>query len=684
MKNLFLTLVTILTTTTLFSQNNIWVKIPNYSSKSKEVSQSLSNFNITEIKQALPASRSKELQQVYQINCNCDVNELLQSTSKNLLFVQPELGPTYQTLDTPNDYSIYSYDWALNSINATGAWDITHGDTSVVIAITDANYYQYHEELAMKVNYITPNNSDANYSHGTAVAIAAAGNTNNGTGKASIGYNSHLQLRTMDYNQILEATYSGAKVINLSWASGCYYNYYAQQVIDEAYNNGSVIIAAAGNGGTCGGSSNLVYPASFEHVISVSSIGSQDNHQRFIGDPNSTHQHNSMVDLVAPGYDVLLSTAPGQYLTGNGTSFATPMVSGAVALMLSVNKCLTPDQIELILKQSADSTIYNYNSLYIGQLGAGKLNAQKAVEMAKRFSTFNATLSSNVVCQENKRQLFLENVNGAEPFKYQWSNGSISDKIFVDTNDTYWVEVTDNKGCKMFSQSQFDKYDEMQIVSDIKNVTCNGFENGFISVQVNGGFGQISYNWSTEQSTSQLSNLKTGFYNVNIKDDAGCQKLETYTITQPEKLETFINYKQPTMTYFGSINLDVEGGTKPYNYQWNNGQTSEDLSDIVADFYEVLVTDANGCMSSENVVLENLVTETASINQIQSDEVSIYPNPSNGIVNIQFNEDVVSNLYDATGKLVDSFSVSKVTTTIETPGVYYLNWNNNVKKIIIK
>lgn len=683
MKNLFLTLVTILTTTTLFSQNNIWVKIPNYSTKSKEVSQSLSNFNITEIKQALPASRSKELQHVYQITCNCDVNDLLQLTSKNSLFVQPELGPTYQTLDTPNDYSIYSYDWALNSINATGAWDITHGDTSVVIAITDANYYQYHEELAMKVNYITPNNSDDNYSHGTAVAIAAAGNTNNGTGKASIGYNSHLQLRTMDYNQVLEATYSGAKVINLSWASGCYYNYYAQQVIDEAYNNGSVIIAAAGNGGTCGGSSNLVYPASFEHVISVSSIGSQDNHQRFIGDPNSTHQHNSMVDIVAPGYDVLLSTAPGQYLTGNGTSFATPMVSGAVALMLSVNKCLTPDQIELILKQSADSTIYNYNSLYIGQLGAGKLNAEKAVEMAKRFNTFNATLSSNVVCQENKRQLFLENGNGAEPFKYQWSNSSISDKIYVDTNDTYWVEVTDNKGCKMFSQSQFDKYDEMQIVSDIKNVTCNGLDNGSISVELTGGFGNKYFDWSNSQSTPQATNLKPKDYLLSIKDDAGCQKLETYTITQPEKLETNLNYIQPTIKTFGSIDLVVEGGTNPYTYQWNNGQTSEDLLSVLPDFYEVLVTDANGCMSSENVVLENLI-ETASINQIQSDEVSIYPNPSNGIVNIQFNEDVVSNLYDATGKLVNTFNVNKVTTTIETPGVYYLNWNNNIEKIIIK
>ena len=98
----------------------------------------------------------------------------------------------------------------------------------------------------------------------------------------------------VEYNEMLSATYSGAKVINCSWSSSCSYNGYAQQVIDEVYNNGSVIVASAGNGSTCGGASNLVYPASYNHVISVTSIGAMDNHERFMGNPSTTHQHNSM------------------------------------------------------------------------------------------------------------------------------------------------------------------------------------------------------------------------------------------------------------------------------------------------------------------------------------------------------------------------------------------------------
>lgn len=688
MKKIILTIVTILTTTiNVFSQNNIWVKIPNYESKRTEVLGSISDLNITEIKKAFPSSRNTELQQVYQINCNCDVNDLLERTSKNNNFVQPELGPEYRTLDTPNDISIFMYDYALNSINAEQAWDLTHGDTSVIIAITDANYHYNHEELGGKIDYRTNPNYSSDYSHGTAVAIMAAGNTNNFAGKSSIGYNSKLQLRVMDYNELLNATYSGAKVINASWASGCYFSFYGQQVVDEVYNNGSVIIASAGNGGTCGGASNEVYPASYNHVISVTSIGPNDNHERTIGNPSSTHQHNSKVDISAPGYDVVLSTAPGQYITGNGSSFAAPLVSGTVALMLSVNPCLTPDQIEYILKETADGSIYNLNSNYVGLLGSGKLNSYEAVKMAKRFNTFVGEMKTDVNCVDFKRQAKFENTSGQLPLSFVWSNGMTSDKIQIDTTGIYNLEVTDGKGCKFYNEREIKMYNEMTIQSDITHVTCNGMENGSISVDVMNGDSLYVYTWSNGENVSFLTNLKPGYYGIDVVDASGCVLHEEFTINEPKALLTQLNYVQPSENTFGSIDLMVEGGVEPYEYQWNHGETSEDLNSVIADFYEVLVTDANGCMSSENVILTNQTENTANINEVGEESFVMYPNPSKGnltIQNVRSEEVVITTI---NGQLVGRYS-NNVNNTIDvsnlSTGVYLVISNKITQKLIVE
>ena len=64
----------------------------------------------------------------------------------------------------------------------------------------------------------------------------------------------------MNYNAVLEASYAGYKIINMSWASGCDFNTYVQDVINTAYDNGSFLVAAAGNGTTCGGAEKYSIP----------------------------------------------------------------------------------------------------------------------------------------------------------------------------------------------------------------------------------------------------------------------------------------------------------------------------------------------------------------------------------------------------------------------------------------
>jgi len=398
-------------------------------SSNTDVQQLINSYSIYQFELAVPNSRKSKLQNVVEVRCDCEETDLLIAMSKlKSVFLNPEIGPHYETLMLPDDYSIaFSDDYALNLINAQEAWDITTGDSSIVIAISDQNFHVEHEDLIGKIHYYDTTNTDSKI-HGTAVAVTAAGNTNNSMGKSSIGYNSELALYRMSYNDILLATYSGYRVINISWTSGCSTDTYIQDVIDEVYENGSIVVAAAGNGSTCGGANSLVYPAACNHVIAVTSIGSSDNHELYIGDTNSTHQHNSEVDISAPGYLVPLTVAPDYYLVGNGSSFAAPFVSGTIALMLSVDSCLSFEDVETILYTTAVN-IDSLNPQYAGLIGNGRLNAAAAVTMANTFNSCG-TGGTHPSASDNYQDIYIKGNESTVSLVENENNKQIEISVF--------------------------------------------------------------------------------------------------------------------------------------------------------------------------------------------------------------------------------------------------------------
>lgn len=401
-----LTLSLLVSVNTVFAQEkpeSLWVTFKNagdvpvsneglWLSSNKAIQNLIKTYTITNVEQALPDSRNEKLRQVYQVDCWCDRDELAEAMTRTPGLEKPERAPEYELLNDPNDYStIFQNDYALDLIKAKEAWSYNTGDATVVLGISDGSFYDNHEELTNKVQSVTTlTNPPSSYVyHGTAVSITAAGNTNNALGKSSIGYNCRLALNTMGYNQMIQLSNEGVKVLNVSWTSGCWWNSYYQDIIDEIYDNGTIIVAAAGNGNaTCGNAAALVYPAALDHVIAVTSIGPSNNHERHIGDSTSTHQHNSAVDICAPGYDVALTVAPGWYLTGNGSSFAAPYVTGTIGLMLSLRPCLTYEEVLEILSYTAVN-IDAQNPNYVGMLGAGRLNAGRAL---RRTSLYNCSL----------------------------------------------------------------------------------------------------------------------------------------------------------------------------------------------------------------------------------------------------------------------------------------------------
>ena len=165
----------------------------------------------------------------------------------------------------------------------------------------------------------------------------------------------------------------------MSWTSGCNYSQYLDDALHEVYGLGTFLVASAGNGSTCGGPTELVYPSAYDVVFSVSSVDHNDSHDNPNG--STPHQYNSTVDLTAPGYDVPLTAAPGWALFGSGTSYASPIVAGTAGLIMSVYPGITPNEVKYIL-QSTAVNIDAQNPNYIGMLGAGRLMAGEAVKTA--------------------------------------------------------------------------------------------------------------------------------------------------------------------------------------------------------------------------------------------------------------------------------------------------------------
>lgn len=280
-----------------------------------------------------------------------------------------------QAFDVPDD-PFFLDQWGLQKIQAPKAWGITHGSSSVLVAIVDTGIDGSHPDLSSKIagraNFTTDPDTDNN-GHGSHVAGIVAADTNNGIGVAGTGYNTRLlSVKALDStgsgyyswiaNGITWAADNGAKVINMS-LGGNSPSTTLQNAITYAANKGVVIVAAAGNNGN----SFPEFPAYYSPTISVAATTSTDQKAYY-------SNYGLWVLMAAPG-DSILSTYQGDYAYLSGTSMATPFVSGVASLVWSEHPTWTASQVISKIENSADKisgtgTYWKY----------GRVNACAAVD----------------------------------------------------------------------------------------------------------------------------------------------------------------------------------------------------------------------------------------------------------------------------------------------------------------
>ncbi|MEY3399277.1 MAG: hypothetical protein RL220_1871, partial [Bacteroidota bacterium] len=181
---------------------------------------------------------------------------------------------------------------------------------------------------------------------------------------------------------------------------------------------------------------------------------------------------------------------------------------------------------------------------------------------------------------------------------------------------TYTVTVTDSNGCsdqatvELTDPEPFNVDLTLNSTGIIYSVSCFGDENAELIANASGGSGNYTYEWTNEDgdiigTDSSVDGLGAGTYCVTVTDAEGCEITECYEITQPDSP---LNVASQVSLYDGgfniscfgacdgSIDLTTSGGVPGYTWQWNpDQQTTEDLADLCAQLYEVLITDANNC-----------------------------------------------------------------------------------------
>ena len=323
---------------------------------------------------------------------------------------------------TPNDPR-YPTQYHLAKIMMSDAWEITQGDTNVVIAIIDSGTDIEHEDL--KANIWTnrgeiPNNGrdddgngkvdDVNgwdfignitaqqyqqgqfkqnnnplaklNTHGTHTAGCASAVTNNTTGVAAPGFKCRiLPVKCASdsfqspgilrgYEGILYAAVTGADIINCSWG-GPGSSPAEQDIINQATNLGALVVVASGNSGK-NLDVNPDYPAALKGVLSVGSSGSSDRASNFAS-------YGSLVRVFAPGEQILSTLPNNRYEAQTGTSMSSPVVAGVAALIKSIHKDWTPEQIIHQLRGTCDNVLQPA-SPQLRPYFFGRVNALKALQ----------------------------------------------------------------------------------------------------------------------------------------------------------------------------------------------------------------------------------------------------------------------------------------------------------------
>lgn len=249
---------------------------------------------------------------------------------------------------------------------------------------------------------------------------------------------------------------------------------------------------------------------------------------------------------------------------------------------------------------------------------------------------------------------------GSGPFTYLWNTGATTDSVGGLAAGTYSVTVIDEYSfCSDTASVLLSNLNSpTATIGASTDVTCFGGTDGSATVNATGGTPGYSYAWAPSGGTSATANgLGAGTYTITVTDAGNCIGITTVTINQPTVVVPVITSSTDETCVGcndGSATVTVSGGVGGYVYNWApSGGTGSTASGLAPGTYTVTVTDANGCSETATVTIN---ASSGVDDQIQNQEVNLFPNPNDGSftlqVNIPYNGPAEIAIIDQQGRVV--------------------------------
>ena len=287
----------------------------------------------------------------------------------------------------------------------------------------------------------------------------------------------------------------------------------------------------------------------------------------FTSSPLNLCSNENLIDLTnyVNYYDNGTFEINGNLVNGtviDGTVLSQGFTGGTIILKDEIDGCLVNTSATLAFPALASASISSTPSACGSATGTATV-------------TFSAGASAN--------------------YSLEWSTGETTTTISNLTPGPYYYNATDDYNCHITGVTSVEA-SGISITPTITNVSCNGLNDGSISIAIVNP-NPYHFVWSNGYGTQSISNLAPGSYSVNVWNDNGCQISASYTITEPAPITANLFGTEPTCgASDGSITATVNATGTP-TYDWiGTGQTGLNLTGVAHGLYTLKVTDGTGCI----------------------------------------------------------------------------------------